>query len=83
MTEIVLPSGRFAQMRRITWFDRVVCSNVEIEIMVMSLACRITTLDGVQLTWTEAQAMDLCEANPLIDGVLKQLNNAFKSKGIA
>lgn len=84
--EIVLPSGRFASVRRIKWWDRVMChsdSKGNIDVYVMALAIRCVTIDGEPLSIEQAKDMDIEEANPLIEAICGQLIAAGKSKGIA
>ena len=85
MKEVVLPSGRFASIRPITWFDRVVTYSASSnqELRVLLLACRVVTIDGEQLAMKQAEAMEIEEANPLIETVYADLLRASKSKGVA
>lgn len=85
MKEIVLSTGRFASVRPITWWDKVLCAGagVTTEALVMGLACRVTTIDGEPLTLEMAQAMELHEANPIIEAICQDLLACNKSKGVA
>ncbi len=69
MKEIVLPSGRFATLRPITWWDKVLTSNANIDLMILTMACRIVKIDKQELTMDAAQEMPLHEANPIIVAV--------------
>jgi hypothetical protein len=86
LKELVLPSGRFAAMRPITWADRIVAYGAHrdsLELVVLAIACRITKIDGEVLTQDAAVEMALEDANPIIEAVLSQMNAAFASKGVA
>lgn len=81
--EIVLPSGRFARMRGMTWWDRCCTRNDNAEIWIMAMATRVVTIDGARLTFEEAQEMGLEEANPIIVMVADQMAEALKTKGVS
>lgn len=83
MKEIVLPSGRFASIRPITWWDKVICSNPSTDVLVTGIACRVVTIDGEPLTFAQAQEMHVAEANPIISSICEELIAGIKSKGIA
>lgn len=83
MREVVLPSGRFATLRPITWWDKAICANASSDLLVLGLACRVVTIDGEPLTFQQAQEMELLDANPLIGLICDELIAGMKSKGIA
>jgi len=84
MKEIVLPSGRFATLRPITWRDRVITySNTDLEARIMALACLVVKIDGEQLTKDQAGDMELSEAQPIIEVICQEMVAGFQSKGVA
>lgn len=83
MKEIILPSGRFAAIRQITWMDRAVCFDTHGEVMLMKLASRVVTIDGEALRMEAAAEMPLDDANPIIQAIIEQLLQALKSRGVA
>lgn len=84
MKEIVLPSGRFAAVRSLTWADRMATFGIaDFEKRVMTLAVRAVTIDGAPLTPQDAQDMELEEANPIIEAILCMLIAGHKSRGVA
>lgn len=83
MKEIVLPSGRFASLRPITWWDKVLCADPKTDVVVMGIACRVVTIDVAPLTLQMAQEMELAEANPIIEAICQELIAGYQSKGIA
>ena len=83
MKELVLPSGRFAKIRNMTWWDRVLTSNINPEVYIFCMALRVTTIDGEPLTAQEASEMPLEEANPIIELVADQILASLRSKGVA
>lgn len=84
MKEIVLPSGRFATLRPITWKDRVMTYAIlDLEERVIRLACRVVTIDGEILTRAAADEMELTEAEPIIQAICKEMVAGMQSKGIA
>lgn len=84
MKELVLQSGRFATMRPITWWDRVVTAEAAtVELRVLFIASRITKLDGDAVTPEELGAMELAEAEPIYQSVVAEFLAAAKAKGVA
>jgi hypothetical protein len=83
MKEIVLPSGKFAALRPITWWDRVLSVHANTDMMVLLIATRIVLIDGAQLTLEQAQAMDLQDAQPIINSICEDLVAGYKAKGVA
>jgi hypothetical protein len=81
--ERVLPSGRFATMRPLTWLDRVLSYDENVEARIMRMACRVVRIDGGELTLADAASMSLVEANPIIDMVTLAWAASMQSKGIA
>ena len=82
MKELVLPSGRFASIRPITWWDKVLCHCDSTELMLILLACRVVTIDGEALTLGQAQEMELAEAMPLITVICADVLAGMKSKAV-
>jgi uncharacterized linocin/CFP29 family protein len=84
MREIVLPSGRFAAFRPLTWRDRVATWGIaSIEERVIALACRAVTIDGELLTLEQALDMELEEAEPIIQAICQNVLAGIKSQGVA
>lgn len=83
MREVVLPSGRFATLRPITWWDKAICANASSDMLVLGIATRVVTIDGEPLTFQQAQEMEIAEANPLISLICEELIAGIRSKGIA
>jgi hypothetical protein len=81
--ELVLPSGRFAQIRDLTWWDRVLTAHTNPEVYIIAMAVRVTTIDGEPLTLQMAGDMTLDEANPIIELIAGQLADSLKSKGVS
>jgi len=83
MKELVLPSGRFATIRPITWIDRVVTRDDNPEAWIFRLALRIVLIDGAELTVDQASEMVIEEAQPIINVIAQQLVVASKSNGVS
>lgn len=84
MKEVVLNSGRFASMRPMTWWDRVITAGADtVELRILFLAARVTTLDGEPTTVEQLGNMELAEAQPIYDAVVQEFLAASKSKGVA
>lgn len=85
MIELVLPSGRFASIRPITWMDRAQSFDPgePIDFWLMRLATRCVLIDGEALKMEEFARMELTEANPIINALTDMVSAAFKSRGVA
>jgi hypothetical protein len=82
--EVVLPSGRFASIRPLTWLDRVkTYSVVDLEERLIRLAVRCVTIDGAPLSREQADEMELTEAQPIIEEICKAMIAGSQSKGVA
>ena len=83
MKEVVLPSGRFATIRPITWFDRAVSRDDNPEFWIFRLALRVVQIDGNPLEFHQAAEMLIEEAQPIINVIANQLTVAAKSNGVS
>lgn len=85
VTEIVLPHGRFANVRTITVADMLEASKHQSGMdMLIALASLTCTLDGETMSYADWLATDYAEIVPVIDLLCKQLRNAFKTRdGVA
>lgn len=84
MKEIVLPFGRFANIRPLTWRDRVFTWAIaSIEERILALACRAVTIDGEPLTMEQALDMELEDAEPIIQAICQNIMAGIKSQGVA
>lgn len=82
--EIVLPSGRFAAFRPLTWRDRLFTWGLaSVEERILALACRAVTIDGEPLTMEQALDMELEEAEPIIQAICQNVLAGIKSQGVA
>jgi hypothetical protein len=82
-TELVLPSGRFCAIRKITWLDRINADDPNIYRMLILLACATVTIDGRAPLVDELCSMGLEEAQPIMTAIGKQLTDGFNSKAVA
>lgn len=78
----MLPSGRFAQIRPITWLDRAVAWHANHEIWILCVAGRVVSIDGVQANTDQLGAFELAEANPIIEIIGAEMADSLKSKGV-
>ena len=83
MKEIVLPSGKFATLRPITWWDKVVCATESTDTLVFLIACRVVKIDGAELTFEQAKLMTLEDAQPIINSICAEMVAGLKAKGVA
>ena len=81
--EVVLPSGRFATIRPITWLDRAVSRDENPEFWIFRLALRVVEIDGAPLEFAEAAGMLIAEAQPIINVIAAELTVAAKSNGVS
>lgn len=77
MADITLPSGRIVTLRPISWWDRAVTANENLDLALLGLACRIATIDGKPLTVDMTQEMNLLDASPIIAAVGAALVEAY------
>ena len=82
MREVVLPSGRFAAVRDITWEDRVCTFDANTEFWIFKLAGRVVKIDGENLTLVEAAQMTMTESNPIIEMIAAELILGIRSRGV-
>ena len=82
MREVVLPSGRFAAVRDITWEDRVCTYDANTEFWLFKLAGRVVQIDGENLTLIDAAKMNIVEANPIIEMIAAELILGIRSRGV-
>lgn len=83
--EVVLPSGRFASMRTMTWGDLVACyDTVNVARMSAKLAACLVSIDGQPLTIDQIMQMEAAEFFPINEIICKEITAALKYKnGIA
>lgn len=83
--EIVLPSGRFASIRKITTGDIASAFQSNTGLYAMSVLMQLTaTLDGVPLTLQQVLTMEYEETLPVFRNLTKQIERATKTmEGIA
>ena len=84
MVELVLPSGRFAQIRDATAGDIVYAYHSNPLLMTMILASRMVTLDGEEVPLADWLKMPLTDYSPIMNAVSSLTINATQQKkGIA
>lgn len=87
MKEIVLPSGKFARMRNITWkdFDDIFAVATDnVWLMQTRLMAQVITIDGKSVTVEELQDMAADEVLPIFNMISKKFDQINKLKnGIA
>lgn len=82
--EVVLPSGRFASIKAMTWGDVVVCYDQNAMAMSAKLASRMVSIDGQPVTLDQVMEMEACEYFPINEIICKEIVEAMKFKdGIA
>lgn len=81
--EIVLPSGRFASFRPITWGD-VIASHADngphMMAVMATLVCRI---DGELLALPDIRMMPIVEFMPIVNIIVDMMPKDMASKGVA
>ena len=80
-TEVVLPSGRFAEVRNITVADMIKATQVAPGLSTtMVLASLTTRIDGINVSLDDWLIMEYAEVLPIIAQLNRQLENAYKTK---
>ena len=80
--ECVLPDGRFARIRTVTWGD-VLQALIVPNVMLPALAVRVCTLDEKPLTLEEWLEQDLEDVAPIIAELNKRIAALNNNKGVA
>ena len=77
-TEMILPSGKFATLRAITWQDWLVVKQVMLKNQtidpVVLLAARCVQIDSAPITVTEALALDVRDGVALSKAISLLIN---------
>jgi hypothetical protein len=82
--ELVLPSGRFARIRKITLADMMISHSDNSMASMVGLATLTTTVDGEWLTAEQWADMEIDEAMPILRHIASSLKEALlHTKGIA
>lgn len=81
--EIVLPSGRFAAFRPITWGDVIASYSDSSPRMMATLASLICQIDGAPLTVELVIEMEISEFVPIVNIITEMMPKDFASKGVA
>jgi hypothetical protein len=83
-TELVLPSGRFARIRKVTLADLIISHNDNAMASMVGIAALTTTVDGEKLTSEQWADMEIEEAMPILKHIARSLQEALlHTKGIA
>lgn len=85
MKEVVLPDGRFAQVRTIPVQDMAVAFSGNAGLFAMAvLASRVATLDGLPITVIQVLGMNYRDAAPIFHLINKPLMDTYRTQeGIA
>lgn len=81
--EIVLPSGRFASFREITWGDMIFAYSENAPAMMGRLVSRCCHVDGEPLTIDEVGAMLMADFLPIMNVLVEMLPSSFSGRGVA
>jgi hypothetical protein len=76
MREVVLPSGAFARIRRLTWRDRIEVMKLvagDTESMWVKLAVRAITLDDKPLEEEQVLDLDWRDSTAIINALVSEL----------
>lgn len=82
--EIVLPNGTFVKLRRITWYDWLICiscSQGNMNNMPLAIAHRCCTFDGKAMSLNELHQLDIDDFMPVLKMIDDQINSSQKNKG--
>lgn len=81
--EIVLPSGRFASFRPITWGDLIASHSENGHKMIATMAALVCQIDGSPLTVEQVAEMTLGEFMPIVNIIGEMMPKDMASKGVA
>lgn len=81
--EIVLPSGRFASFRAMTWGDVMEAHSDNGPRMMAVMATLVCRIDGEALTLLDVHEMTLAEFMPIVNIIAEMMPKDLSSKGIA
>lgn len=81
--EIVLPSGRFAAFRPVTWGDMITSYSANFYQMMATLATLICQIDGAPLTVEMVIEMEISEFMPIVNIMAEMMPKDCASKGVA
>ena len=76
MTEIILPSGRFARVRPMLAIDLLL--GMKAEFLEAALVARMVTIDDEPISYQDALVMDIEEFIPIIAELSKRLPQSRK-----
>ena len=80
-TEVVLPSGRFAEVRSVTVADMIKATQVAPGLSTMMVLASLTTrIDGINVSLDDWLIMEYAEVLPIVAQLNRQLENAYKTK---
>lgn len=76
MTEIILPSGRFARVRPMLAIDLLLAGKAEF--LEAALVARMVTIDDEPISYQDALVMDIEEFMPILAELSKRLPQSRK-----
>lgn len=79
--EIVLPSGRYARMRPLTWMDLVTSYDSNPFAMLAKLALSTVEIDGENMTADDISGMGMEDASPIMAMIGDAMLQAQKFQG--